>query len=258
MSATSFIGQSIKRTEDRRLSTGKGKYTDDIKLVGMTHAHILRSPYAHAKILSIDISAAQAHEGVVAVFVGADMAHIRGVPTGWQVNFKDGTTMKEPAHPLLCPVGQTVKHVGDGVAIIIAESRSAARDAADLIDINYEVYPCVVSGRAAIADGAPLVHEDAPSNKAFDWAFGNPLEEVDAAMATAAHITTLELVNQRMSPNAMEPRSAIGHYDDAMDSYTLWTTSQNPHLTRLLMCAFVLGLPEHKVRVVAPDIVEDF
>ena len=254
MSATSFIGQSIKRTEDRRLMTGKGKYTDDIKLVGMTYAHIVRSPYAHATIKSIDTSAAQAAAGVVAVFTGADVAHIRGVPTGWQVNFKNGDTMKEPAHPLLCAVGSTVKHVGDSVAIIIAESRAAAVDAAELLDIDYDVHPCVTNCADAIKDGAPQVHADAPSNTAFDWAFGNPLEEVDAAMASAAHITTLELVNQRLSPNAMEPRSAIGHYDEGMDNYTLWTTSQNPHLTRLLLCAFVLGLPEHKVRVVAPDV----
>ena len=254
MSATSYIGQSIKRTEDRRYMTGKGKYTDDIKLVGMTYAHIVRSPYAHATIKSIDIAAAQAAEGVVAVFTGADVAHIRGVPTGWQVNFKNGETMKEPAHPLLIPVGSTVKHVGDSIAIIIAESRAAARDAADLLEIEYDVHDVVTNCVDAIKDGAPQVHAEAPNNKAFDWAFGNPLEEVDAAMASAAHVTTLELVNQRLSPNAMEPRSAIGHYDEAMDSYTLWTTSQNPHLTRLLMCAFVLGLPEHKVRVVAPDV----
>lgn len=254
MSATSYIGQSVKRTEDRRFTTGKGKYTDDIKLVGMTYAHIVRSEYAHARINAIDTSAAEAYPGVVAVFTGADVAHIRGVPCGWQVNFKDGTTMKEPAHPLLCPVGSTVKHVGDSVAIIIAESRAAARDAADLLNIDYEVFSAVTNGAEAIKDGAPQVHDEAPNNTAFDWTIGCSTEEIDAAIASAAHVTTLEFVNQRMAPNAMEPRSAIGHYDDAMDSYTLWTTSQNPHLTRLLMCAFVLGLPEHKVRVVAPDV----
>ena len=157
MSATSFIGQSIKRTEDRRFMTGKGKYTDDIKLVGMTYAHILRSPYAHARVVSIDTAAALALEGVVAVFTGADVAHIRGVPTGWQVNFKSGETMKEPAHPLLCPVGSTVKHVGDGVVIIIAESRAIARDAADLIDVDYDVLPAVTNGAEAIRAGAPQV-----------------------------------------------------------------------------------------------------
>jgi len=252
--STSYIGQSVKRTEDRRYMTGKGQYTDDIKLPGMTYAHIVRSPYAHATIKSIDIAAAEKAPGVVAVFTGADVAHIRGVPAGWQVNFKNGDTMKEPAHPLLVPVGTTVKHVGDSVAVVIAESRAAARDAADLLEIEYDVLPVVTNGAEAIKSGAPLVHAEAPNNIAFDWALGNPLEEVDAAMASAAHITTLEFVNQRMSPNAMEPRCAIGHYDDALGKYTLWTTSQNPHLIRLLLCAFVLGLPEHKVRVVAPDV----
>ena len=250
----SYIGQSVKRVEDKRFLTGKGKYTDDIKLVGMTYAHIVRSPYAHAKIVSIDDTAARAHEGVVAIFTGADVAHIRGVPAGWQVNFKNGDIMKEPPHPLLCPVGSTSKHVGDGIAVVIAESRSAARDAADLLEIEYEVYAAVTDAKAAVQEGAPLVHDDAPNNIAFDWQIGNPREEVDAAMAAAHHITTLEFNNQRLSPNAMEPRSAIGQFDEATSAYTLYTTSQNPHLTRLLLCAFVLGLPEHKVRVVAPDV----
>ena len=250
----SYIGQSVKRVEDRRFLTGKGKYTDDIKLVGMTYAHIVRSPYAHAKIVSIDDTAARAHEGVVAIFTGADVAHIRGVPAGWQVNFKNGDIMKEPPHPLLCAVGSTSKHVGDGIAVIIAESRSAARDAADLMEIEYEVYPAVTNPKAATEAGAPLVHDDAPNNIAFDWQIGNPREEVDAAIAASHHVTTYEFVNQRLAPNAIEPRVAIGQYDDATSAYTLYTTSQNPHLTRLLMCAFVLGLPEHKVRVVAPDV----
>ena len=137
--------------------------------------------------------------------------------------------MKEPAHPLLIATGTTVKHVGDGVAIIIAESRAAAVDAAGAINIDYEVYPCVTNPKDAAQAGAPQVHAEAPSNTAFDWQFGNAKEEVDAAMAAAAHITTLEFVNQRMSPNAIEPRAAIGHYDDAKDHYTLYTTSQNPH-----------------------------
>jgi carbon-monoxide dehydrogenase large subunit len=249
-----YIGQSVKRVEDKRFTTGKGKYTDDIKLVGMTYAHIVRSPYAHAKLISIDSAAARAAEGVVDIITGQDVAHIRGVPTGWQVNFKNGDTMKEPAHPLLVAAGSTVKHVGDAVAMIIAESRAAARDAADLLQIEYEVLDAVTNPADAIKAGAPQVHPDAPNNIAFDWAFGNPKEEVDAAIAASAHVTRLELVNQRLAPNAMEPRSAIGQYDEATGAYTLWTTSQNPHLTRLLLCAFVLGLPEHKVRVVAPDV----
>lgn len=249
-----YIGQSVKRVEDKRFTTGKGKYTDDIKLVGMTHAHIVRSPYAHANIKSIDIDAALAHPGVVAIFTGKDIAAagINGVPAGWQVNFKDGTTMKEPPHPLL--VADRVKHVGDGIAVVIAEDLATARDAADLIEIDYEVLPAVTNPAEAVRAGAPQVHDSAPNNICFDWELGNPKAEVDAAIAASHHVTRLDLVNQRMAPNAIEPRSAIGHYDDSKDKFTLYTTSQNPHLTRLLMCAFVLGIPEHKVQVVAPDV----
>lgn len=251
---TQYIGKSIKRVEDRRFITGQGRYTDDIKMPGMTHAYILRSPYAHAKILNIDTTAAEKHPGVVAVFTGKDVAAdgIVGVPCGWQVNFKNGDTMKEPPHQLL--VTDKARHMGDGVAVVIAEDREAARDAADLIDIDYEELDAVATPAQALEEGAPLVHNDAPNNTCFDWELGNPKAEVDAAIDVAHHVTTLNFVNQRVVPNAMEPRAAVAHYDIAMDKYTLWTTSQNPHLTRLLMCAFVLGLPEHKVRVVAPDV----
>jgi aerobic carbon-monoxide dehydrogenase large subunit len=251
---SAFIGQSVKRIEDKRFITGNGRYTDDIKLPHMTYAHIVRSPYAHARITSISTDEALKMEGVVAIFTGADVAHIRGVPTGWQVNFKNGDTMKEPAHPLLCPVGSTVKHVGDGVAMIIAETRAQARDAADVLYVEYDILNAITNAAEAVKPGATLVHEEAPDNLAFDWTFGNPIAEVDAAIAASHHVTTLEFVNQRLAPNAMEPRSAIGHYDEYMDKFTLYTSSQNPHLIRLLMCAFVLGIPEHKVRVLAPDV----
>lgn len=249
-----YIGKSVKRVEDKRFVTGKGNYTDDIVLPGMTYGYILRSPYAHARIRSIDTSAAASMPGVVAIFTGKDVAAagIVGVPTGWQVNFRNGDRMKEPPHPLL--IADKVRHVGDGVAIVIAESRAIAKDASELIDIDYEVLPAVANPAKAAQPGAPLVHEDAPGNLAFDWELGNPVSEVDAALATSHHITTMDIINQRMAPNAMEPRAAIGHYEEAYDKYTLYTTSQNPHLTRLLMCAFVLGIPEHKVRVVAPDV----
>jgi len=249
-----YIGKSVKRVEDKRFVTGQGNYTDDIVLPGMTYGYILRSPYAHARIVGIDTAAAAAMPGVVAIFTGKDIAStgIVGVPTGWQVNFRNGDRMKEPPHPLL--VADKVRHVGDGVAIVIAESRSQAIDAAEAIEIEYDVLPAVANPAKAAASGAPLVHDDAPGNLAFDWELGNPVAEVDAALAASHHITTLDLVNQRLAPNPMEPRSAIGHYESAYDKYTLYTTSQNPHLTRLLMCAFVLGIPEHKVRVVAPDV----
>lgn len=246
-----FIGKSVKRVEDKRFITGRGRYTDDIVLPGMTYAYILRSPYAHARIKSIDTSAAEAMEGVVTIMTGEEVGHY-GVPCGWQVNFKNGDTMKEPPHPLL--VKDKVRHVGDAVAMVVAESRELAQDAAEAIMIDYEVLPAVIDASKAVEEGAPLVHDDVPNNVCFDWEIGNPKEEVDAALASASHITTLEFVNQRLAPNAMEPRSYIGQYDNVYDKYTLYTSTQNPHLIRLLMCAFVLGLPEHKVRVVGPDV----
>lgn len=249
-----YIGKSVKRVEDKRFITGKGQYTDDIVLPGMCYGYILRSPFAHAKILNVDTSAATTAEGVVAVFTGKDIKEsgVNGIPTGWQVNFKNGDTMKEPPHPMLCH--DKVCYQGDAVAFIIAESRELARDAADLVVVDYEELPAVANPAEAVKAGAPLVHDDAPRNMCFDWEIGNPKAEVEAALASAHHVTTLELVNQRLVPNAIEPRSAIGHYEEASDKYTLYTTSQNPHLTRLLLCAFVLGIPEHKVRVVAPDV----
>ena len=248
----SLIGSSVKRVEDKRFLTGKGRYTDDIKLPKMTHVAFVRCPNAHATINSINTSKALEMDGVVAIYTGADTADINGVPCGWQVNFKNGDTMKEPKHPLLAH--GKVLHTGEAVAMVIAETLAQARDAAEAVRVDYGVLPAVTDAKAARAEGAPSVHDDAPGNLAFDWELGNPIADVDAAIANAHHVTKLDFVNQRVVPNAMEPRSAIGHYDDALDKYTLYTSSQNPHLTRLLMCAFVLGIPEHKVRVVAPDV----
>lgn len=247
-----YIGQSVKRVEDKRFITGQGRYTDDIVLPRMVHAYILRSPYAHARIKSIDTSEALAMKGVVAIYTGKDFENINGVPCGWQVNFKDGTTMREPKHPLL--VFDKVKHAGDGVAMVVAETKEIAADAAEAIDVKYEVFKAVTNPKEALAPGAPLVHDEFPDNIAFDWQIGNDKAEVDAAMASAHHITKLDFTNNRVVPNAMEPRSYIGDYDTAYDRYTLYTSTQNPHLIRLLMCAFVLGIPEHKVRVVGPDV----
>ena len=251
---TNFIGQSVKRVEDKRFLTGKGNYTDDIVLPQMTFAVMVRSPYAHAKINSVDTSEAEAMDGVVAIYTGkdTDAAGIAGVPCGWQVDFKNGDTMNEPPHPLL--VSDKARHVGDAVAMVIAEDLATARDAAEAIVVDYEELDAVINMQEAIKDGCTLVHDTAANNKCFDWELGNPKEEVDAAIDCAHHVTKLTFVNQRVAPNAMEPRSAIGDYQDSTDKYTLHTTSQNPHLTRLLICAFVLGLPEHKVRVVAPDV----
>jgi len=249
-----YIGSSIKRLEDKRFLTGKGNYTDDMILPNQTYAQIVRSMHAHANINSVDTSTAAGMPGVVAIFTGKDIAAsgINGVPAGWQVDFRNGDTMKEPPHPLL--VSDKVLHVGDAIAVVIAESSEEAKDAADSVRVDYEVLPAVTNPKEAVKDGAPQVHADAPGNLCFDWELGNPKDEVDAAIEGSHHVTTLEFINQRMIPNAMEPRSAIGHYESQYDKYTLYTTSQNPHLIRLLMCAFCLGIPEHKVRVVSPDV----
>ena len=209
---TNYIGKSVKRLEDKRFITGQGKYTDDITLHNMSHAYILRSPYANATINSIDTSAAVAMEGVIGVFTGKDIPEaIAGVPCGWQVDFKNGDTMKEPPHPLL--VRKKVRHVGDGVALIVADTRAIAKDASEHIEVDYDIMDAVTDPKAATQAGAPLVHDDVPNNICFDWELGNPKEEVSAALASAAHVTELEFVNQRVVPNAMEPRSAIGHWD---------------------------------------------
>ena len=249
----SVLGQSVKRVEDQRFITGKGRYTDDITLPNMTFAAIVRSPHAHANIKGFDTAAAAAADGVVAVFTGADIAEsdIGGLPCGWQVDFKSGETMIEPAHPVLA--SEKVRHVGDPVAIVIAETREAAADAAERVAVDYEVLDAAVNAVDAIKDGAPQVHAEAPNNIPFDWGLGDA-DAAAAALDGAAHVTTLEFDNQRIIPNAIEPRCAIGDYDDARDHYTLYTSSQNPHVIRLLMTAFVMGLPEHKVRVVSPDV----
>ena len=249
----SFIGKSVKRVEDKRFLTGKGLYTDDIVLHGMTYATIIRSHHAHAKILSIDTGEAEKADGVVAIFTGADIAaaEIGGVPCGWQVDFKNGDTMKEPLHPLL--VADKVRYMGDAVAVVIAESTAAAQDAAELVAVDYEILDAVVKGPQALDPDALLVHDDVPNNTCYDWELGDK-EKTDEAMDNAQHVTTLEFINQRLIPNAIEPRCAIGHFESTTGKYTLYTTTQNPHLTRLLMSAFVLGIPEQKVRVVSPDV----
>ena len=248
-----YIGQPVKRVEDKRFITGKGKYTDDLVLHGMVYAVIIRSPYAHAKINGVDTSKAEAMDGVVAVYTGKDIAEsgVGGVPCGWQVDFKNGDTMKEPPHPIL--VADKVRHLGDGVAVVIADSPETAKDAAEQVEVDYDVLDAVAQVTDALKPGAPLVHEDVSGNVPFDWELGDKAA-TDAAMAGAHHVTTLDLVNSRVIPNAIEPRSAIGDFDSSKGNYTLYTSTQNPHLIRLLLSAFVLGLPEHKVRVVSYDV----
>ncbi|MCS6892838.1 MAG: xanthine dehydrogenase family protein molybdopterin-binding subunit [Rhodovarius sp.] len=247
------IGAAVRRKEDLRFLSGRGRYTDDISRPGQVHAWFLRSPHAHARIRAIDTRAAAAMPGVLAVLTGADYAAdgLGGVPCGWQIHNKDGSPMKEPPHPVLA-VGK-VRYVGDAVAMVIAETRQQARDAAEALSVDYEVLPAVTDMRAALAPGAPQLHEEAPGNLCYDWHLGDAAA-VDAAFARAHRVVRLELTNNRLIPNAMEPRAAIGEYDPATGEYTLYTTSQNPHVIRLLMGAFVLRIPEHKLRVVAPDV----
>ncbi|MGD8709172.1 MAG: xanthine dehydrogenase family protein molybdopterin-binding subunit [Ectothiorhodospiraceae bacterium] len=247
------IGKSVKRREDDRFLRGQGRYTDDMHFAGETAAYFLRSPHAHAEIKSIDTSAAKQAPGVVAVFTGEDLAAdgIGGLPCGWQITDVDGNPMKEPAHPALAQ--GRVRYVGDHVAVVIAETYYQAKDAAELVDVDYEMLPAVVSTAQAAEAGAPAVHDEAPDNVCYVWALGEK-DAVDDAFSKADHVTSLDLVNNRLIPNAIEPRAAIALYSPGEDRYTLYTTSQNPHVTRLLMSAFVLNVPEHKVRVVAPDV----
>ena len=245
-----FIGKSVERREDYRFLTGNGQYTDDITLPGQTFAAFLRSPHAHARIRAIDTTAAQAAPGVLAVFTGKDVAGVNGLPCGWLINSIDGTPMKEPKHPIIAE--HKVLHVGDQVALVVAETLAQAKAALNLIDVDYDVLPAVAD-TATAAGNATAVHDIAPDNVCYTWALGDKAG-VDAAFAKAAHVTRLEFVNNRLVPNAMEPRAANAVYSRADDSYTLYVASQNPHVERLLMTAFVLGLPEHKVRVIAPDV----
>ena len=247
-----FIGKPIKRREDARFLKGAGKYTDDIKLPKMTQAAFVRSPYAHAKILSLDTSEAKKAKGVVAIYTGSDGCGDYGVPCGWQVNFKIGDTMREPKHPLLAK--DKIKHLGEAVAIVVAETLEQARDAAELVEVDYEELPAVTDPLKAMEAGAAKVHDDWDDNRAFDWCIGNERAEVEAALASAHHVTEMEYRNQRLSPNAIEPRSYIADYDVNGDKWTLYTSTQNPHLIRLLLCAFVLGIPEHKVRILSYDV----
>jgi len=247
------IGASVRRKEDQRFLTGKGNYTDDINRPGQLHAYLKRSDRPHARINSINIAAAQAAPGVVAVFTGADMAadNIGGLPCGWQIHNKDGSPMAEPPHPVLAQ--GKVRHVGDPIAVVIAETRQQAKDAAELLDIDMTDLPAVATMAAAQAGGAATVHDDVAGNICYDWHLGDKAI-TDAAFASAHKVVRLELENNRLIPNAMEPRAAVGEFDAATGDYTLFTTSQNPHVIRLLMGAFVLHIPEAKLRVVAPDV----
>ena len=247
------IGASVRRKEDLRFLSGRGHYTDDMNRPGQLYAYIRRSDRPHARLLGIDSAAAKASPGVVAVYTGADLAAdgVGGVPCGWQIHNKDGSPMAEPAHPVLA-IGK-VRHVGDPVAVVIAATRQQAKDAAEKLAIDYQDLPGTAGLREALAPGATRVHDEVAGNICYDWHIGDKAM-VDAAFAGAAKVVKLELENNRLIPNAMEPRAAVGDFDSMSGDYTLITTSQNPHVIRLLMGAFVLHIPENHLRVIAPDV----
>ena len=244
------IGASVRRTEDKRFLQGLGNFTDDINRPGQAYAYFLRSPHAHARIRGIDVAAAARREGVVAILTGQDLEAdgVGGMPCGFA---PDGGPIKEPPYPALAK--DRVRFVGDRVAVVIAETREAAQDAAEAVIVDYEALGAVVTIADAPKEGAPQLHDDAPGNLCFAWEIGDK-DATEQAFAAAHKVVTLDLVNNRLIPNAIEPRAALGEFDPGADSYTLYTTSQNPHVIRLLMGAFVLQIPEHKLRVVSPDV----
>jgi len=243
-----LVGRALKRREDPKLITGHGNYLDDIKLPGMLHIALVRSPYAHAKIVSIDASKALAMPGVVAVFTGKDMLDINPMPAAWQA----AGVKNYPVPPRALAVDK-VALVGDPVAMVVAENRYIARDAADAVEVEYEPLPAVVDARKAVEPGAPQIHEAAPNNIVFEWECGNKAA-ADAAIASAEVVVKEEIINQRLIPTPMETRGSIARYDAATGEWTVWMTSQAPHVHRLLLTAFVFGVPETKLRCIAPNV----
>ena len=245
------IGASVQRKEDKKFLTGKGRYTDDINRPGQTHAYFVRSDVAHANIKSIDTKAASAASGVVAVYTGEDVAAdgIGGPICGWVVPCRDGSPTKEPPHPILA--NGKVRYVGDHVAVVIAETLAQAKSAAELVEVEFEELPAVVDLEGASSSAE--IHKEVPDNCYFDWELGDEAS-TDKALESASRVIKLQVKNNRLVPNAMEPRAALAEYDDISESYTLHTTSQNPQLTRLVIAAFMFQIPESKLRVVAPDV----
>ncbi len=252
MTATG-IGAPVRRKEDHRFITGNGKYTDDINRPGQTYAVFVRSPHAHATIKKIDTKAAAKMPGVVGILTGADLAadKVGGLICGWMIHSKDGSPMKAGAHPALAD--GKVRYVGDHVAVVIAETQAQARDAAEKVVVDYDVLPANVDLATCTDKGKPVIHDVSANNVVYDWHLGDKAA-TDAAFKKAKHVTKIDLVNNRLVPNAMEPRAAIGDYDAGEDAFTLYTTSQNPHVARLILSAFIGIAPEHKLRVIAPDV----
>ncbi|WP_432283251.1 xanthine dehydrogenase family protein molybdopterin-binding subunit [Aminobacter sp. BA135] len=247
------IGARVARKEDKRFITGAGRYVDDMVVPGMKHAAFVRSPHAHADIKKIDTKKAEAMPGVIGVLTGKQIKAdgIGNLICGWMIHSKDGSPMKMGAWSPLAV--DRVRYVGDAVVVVVADTKGQARDAAEAVEITYKERKSVADAVDALAKGAPQLHPEADGNLIFDWGIGDEAA-TDAALKSAAHITRLNIVNNRLVPNAMEPRAALGHYDKAEDHYTCWTTSQNPHVARLVMSAFYNVAPENKLRVIAPDV----
>lgn len=247
------IGARVVRKEDKRFITGAGRYVDDMVVPGMKHAAFVRSPHAHAQIKKIDVKKAQAMPGVIGVLTGKELKAdgIGNLICGWMIHSKDGSPMKMGAWSPLAV--DKVRYVGDAIVIVVAETKGQARDAAEAVEITYKELKAVVDATKALQKGAPQVHAEADDNLIFDWEIGDA-KATDAAIKAAAHVTRMKIVNNRLVPNAMEPRAALGHYDKAEDHFTCWTTSQNPHVARLVMSAFYNVAPENKLRVIAPDV----
>ncbi len=247
------FGTSVRRKEDRRLTTGRGRFTDDVHLRGQTVAVFVRSPVAHARIVGIDISEATQQPGVVGVFTGQQLADsgLGTLQCGWMIHSRDGSPMRTGVRPALAY--ETVRYVGEPVAVVVAESKNAATFAAELVVVDYEELGVVRDVVGAASPDAAQLHEDAPGNQVYDWEIGNAAD-VDAAFARAAHVTEMDLVNNRLAPNAMEPRAFNAIYDAAKDHYTLYATSQNPHGLRMTLAAIIGLAPEHKIRVISEDV----
>src|SRR6478735_3520433 len=244
------LGARIKRVEDPRFITGAGNYVDDIKLASMAHMAILRSPYANANITSIDTSAAKSMPGVLSVIVGADIPY-NPMPMAWPAGGSAGIQNNVSTPRTLAT--DSVKWTGEGVAAVVAETEAQAYDAMAAIHVDWEPLPAIVDAEKAIAPGAPQLHENAPSNIVFEWSVGDK-DGTDAAIDGAEVVVRQRIVNQRLIPNPMEARGNIGWYNPGTDDYTIWMSSQTPHIQRLLLAAFVMGVPEHKIRCISPDV----
>src|ERR671924_214355 len=245
---TSIVGARMKRVEDPRMITGAAKYLDDLKLPGMAYGAVLRSPYAHARIKGIDTQKSAAHPGVIGVYTGKDFEHLNPLPCAWQASGADNFV----ATPRALEIDR-VTFTGAGVAAVVAETRAAAEDALSLIEVDWEPLEVVVDPERAVEEGAPQLHEAAERNIVMDWECGDP-SATDKALGEAEVVVEQRLVNQRLLPTPIEPRGAAAQYEPSSGEYTVWMTSQAPHVMRLLMTAFVFGIPETKMRCISPQV----